>query len=79
MAPGPIWTPFMTAAGFLKLPLFDQDVPMDRAGPRTPDFGRCFVFFGPDATPQRRHSGERLMKLGPTTLVRLGRIRFLEP
>jgi NAD(P)-dependent dehydrogenase (short-subunit alcohol dehydrogenase family) len=32
VAPGPIWTPFVTAAGFLKLPLFGHDVPMGRAG-----------------------------------------------
>ncbi|TPG62407.1 SDR family oxidoreductase [Hymenobacter nivis] len=32
VAPGPIWTPFVTAVGFLKLPLFGHDVPMGRAG-----------------------------------------------
>ncbi|HEX8507143.1 MAG TPA: SDR family oxidoreductase [Hymenobacter sp.] len=32
VAPGPIWTPFVTAAGFFKLPVFGHDVPMGRAG-----------------------------------------------
>ena len=32
VAPGPIWTPFVTAAGLLKLPFFGKDVPMGRAG-----------------------------------------------
>ena len=32
VAPGPIWTPFVTAVGLLKLPLFGRDVPMGRAG-----------------------------------------------
>ncbi len=32
VAPGPIWTPFITGIGVLKLPLFGHDVPMGRAG-----------------------------------------------
>lgn len=32
VAPGPIWTPFITGIGLLKLPLFGHDVPMGRAG-----------------------------------------------
>jgi NAD(P)-dependent dehydrogenase (short-subunit alcohol dehydrogenase family) len=32
VAPGPIWTPFITGVGLLKLPLFGHDVPMGRAG-----------------------------------------------
>ena len=32
VAPGPIWTPFVTGVGLLKLPLFGHDVPMGRAG-----------------------------------------------
>ncbi|WP_035567984.1 SDR family oxidoreductase [Hymenobacter sp. IS2118] len=32
VAPGPIWTPFITGIGMLKLPLFGHDVPMGRAG-----------------------------------------------
>jgi NAD(P)-dependent dehydrogenase (short-subunit alcohol dehydrogenase family) len=32
VAPGPIWTPFITGAGLLKVPLFGHDVPMGRAG-----------------------------------------------
>ena len=32
VAPGPIWTPFVTAVGLLKLPFFGKDVPMGRAG-----------------------------------------------
>jgi NAD(P)-dependent dehydrogenase (short-subunit alcohol dehydrogenase family) len=32
VAPGPIWTPFVTGAGLLKLPFFGKDVPMGRAG-----------------------------------------------
>ncbi|WP_151086801.1 SDR family oxidoreductase [Hymenobacter baengnokdamensis] len=32
VAPGPIWTPFVTGAGLLKLPMFGHDVPMGRAG-----------------------------------------------
>ncbi|HEX8327898.1 MAG TPA: SDR family oxidoreductase [Hymenobacter sp.] len=32
VAPGPIWTPFITGVGLMKLPLFGHDVPMGRAG-----------------------------------------------
>ncbi|GAA3994081.1 SDR family oxidoreductase [Hymenobacter fastidiosus] len=32
VAPGPIWTPFVTGLGLLKLPLFGHNVPMGRAG-----------------------------------------------
>lgn len=32
VAPGPIWTPFITGAGLLKVPVFGHDVPMGRAG-----------------------------------------------
>jgi len=32
VAPGPIWTPFVTGVGLLKLPFFGHDVPMGRAG-----------------------------------------------
>jgi len=32
VAPGPIWTPFITGVGLLKLPIFGHDVPMGRAG-----------------------------------------------
>ncbi|RZL13883.1 MAG: SDR family oxidoreductase, partial [Hymenobacter sp.] len=32
VAPGPIWTPFVTGVGLLKLPFFGKDVPMGRAG-----------------------------------------------
>ncbi|QKG54231.1 SDR family oxidoreductase [Hymenobacter sp. BRD67] len=32
VAPGPIWTPFVTGTGLLKLPVFGHDVPMGRAG-----------------------------------------------
>ena len=32
VAPGSIWTPFITGIGLLKLPLFGYDVPMGRAG-----------------------------------------------
>ena len=32
VAPGPIWTPFITGIGLLKLPFFGKDVPMGRAG-----------------------------------------------
>ena len=32
VAPGPIWTPFVTGIGTLKLPLFGSDTPMGRAG-----------------------------------------------
>ncbi|RZK31331.1 MAG: SDR family oxidoreductase, partial [Hymenobacter sp.] len=32
VAPGPIWTPFITGAGLLKIPLFGHDVPMGRCG-----------------------------------------------
>ena len=32
VAPGPIWTPFITGAGLLKVPIFGHDTPMGRAG-----------------------------------------------
>ncbi len=32
VAPGPIWTPFITGAGLLKVPVFGREVPMGRAG-----------------------------------------------
>jgi NAD(P)-dependent dehydrogenase (short-subunit alcohol dehydrogenase family) len=32
VAPGPIWMPFITGVGLVKLPLFCHDVPMGRAG-----------------------------------------------
>ena len=32
VAPGPIWTPFITGAGMLKIPLFGHDTPMGRCG-----------------------------------------------
>jgi NAD(P)-dependent dehydrogenase (short-subunit alcohol dehydrogenase family) len=32
VAPGPIWTPFITGAGLLKVPVFGKNTPMGRAG-----------------------------------------------
>ena len=32
VAPGPIWTPFITGAGLLKVPVFGHNTPMGRAG-----------------------------------------------
>jgi NAD(P)-dependent dehydrogenase (short-subunit alcohol dehydrogenase family) len=43
VAPGPIWTPFITGIGMLKLPLFGHDVPMGRAG-QPSEVAQSYVF-----------------------------------
>ncbi len=47
VAPGPIWTPFITGVGFLKLPFFGQDVPMGRAG-QPSEVAPAYVFLASD-------------------------------
>jgi len=43
VAPGSIWTPFITGIGLLKLPLFGYDVPMGRAG-QSSEVAPAYVF-----------------------------------
>ena len=43
VAPGPIWTPFITGIGLLKLPLSGHDVPMGRAGQHS-EVAPAYVF-----------------------------------
>jgi NAD(P)-dependent dehydrogenase (short-subunit alcohol dehydrogenase family) len=47
VAPGPIWTPFITGAGLLKVPLFGHDVPMGRAG-QPSEVAPAYVFLASD-------------------------------
>ena len=43
VGPGPIWTPFITGIGLLKLPLIGYDVPMGRAG-QSSEVAPAYVF-----------------------------------
>ena len=47
VAPGPIWTPFVTGMGMLKLPFFGKDVPMGRAG-QPSEVAPAYVFLASD-------------------------------